>query len=89
MSNHEIKEGKKSGLGAGLLSSFAIPAAIILMAVFVLASLAIPVIDKLHDVKSVFDRSFGSFSSDSIGSLAFLCIIIIGAVGLAKVLRKK
>jgi hypothetical protein len=89
MNRMKDDDGKPTGQAIGLLIRVGVPIALALAAIFVLASLAVPVIEQVNRAVSTAERSFGSFSSGNLGSIAILCILIIGAIGMAKVLRKK
>ena len=69
----------------GWLAKVFVGAMVFLGIIYVIAILVRPVIEAVGETISMF----GSGGHRDIHSLAILCILFIGAIGLAKILRRK
>lgn len=72
----------------GWIVKYTVAAAAMMAGLFVVSIIARPVIEELSSLMSQMQSSFSSGTRD-IHSLGMACILLIGLIGLAKVLKKK
>ena len=80
---------KKSGSLAGVVAGYMFAIGMILVCLYLLFCLADPVFEKIGESIGIISQALNVGRGNDFHSLAVLCIIIFGIVGLAKVLTRR